>query len=387
MDRIVKTLKYYIKLLSYLAWKTWNRIKTTLFPTNLDSFLGMFVHSPRYNQPQWEKDQEKLATIKQQKITLPPVDPELQQMVPSHVKVDVNSKPDRWSVTVADLENQYAPNSRIPLAPHIMSWEFGDRRNPTVILVHGFAGRGLQMAAIAQSIVKQGFHVLLCDFPGCGQSPGNKTMPLVFIGAMARIAQQPLPGASSPPNIVSIVAHSMGVLATTGAAILYRRAFLNDKEKDLFPYLNSLVLIAGSESVDHVLRVFSKAVGVSDVAYPHLLEGMSRPPRLHWNTLNNGELLEEMSDPRWRLAVPKILIVHDDADKEVDVGQGRLIQKRIGAVKLDKVENLSSAFNESLKHSIPAIYWETRGLGHKRILKDATVCDSIAAFVKMANES
>jgi pimeloyl-ACP methyl ester carboxylesterase len=380
MQKLILKLKFYLKFVAYLSWRTYNKLVTTLLPKSdwfMSKFLVMFIHSPRHAQPQFEMEMEKAATRKE-KIQLKPSSAEPS----SENDINIYSSVDRWNVTVPQLETQYAPGSRIPLSRHIVAWEFGSRNDPTVLLVHGFAGRGLQLSEIAVNLVKRRFHVLVCDYPGCGQSPGSKTAPLVFVGAIARIAQQPLPGADSPPKIVAIVAHSMGVLATTGVAILYRRALFNLQQKDMFPELKSLVLIAGTESVDHVLRIFAKAVGVADVAYPHLLSLMSRPPRLHWDTLNNGALLEEMSDARWQLSIPKVFLIHDDADKEVHVSQGRLLSKRMDAVSLTSVDEIADAVKESSTKTVPCVYLETHGLGHKRILRDAEICRGIATFIE-----
>ena len=55
-----------------------------------------------------------------------------------------------------------------PLAAWV--WGTGPR---TALLVHGWAGRGLQLGAFANPLVAAGFRVVAYDGPGHGSSPGR----------------------------------------------------------------------------------------------------------------------------------------------------------------------------------------------------------------------
>ena len=53
----------------------------------------------------------------------------------------------------------------------VESWGAG----PTVLLVHGWNGRGAQLGAFAPALVKSGYRVVTFDTPAHGRSPGRAT--------------------------------------------------------------------------------------------------------------------------------------------------------------------------------------------------------------------
>jgi pimeloyl-ACP methyl ester carboxylesterase len=88
-----------------------------------------------------------------------------------------------------------------PLAAE--SWGAG----PTVLLVHGWNGRGAQLGAFAPALVKAGYRVVTFDTPAHGRSPGNATNLPEISEAIQEIAQ-----ACGPVH--AVIGHSFGVACT-----------------------------------------------------------------------------------------------------------------------------------------------------------------------------
>src|SRR5437867_8848785 len=87
----------------------------------------------------------------------------------------------------------------------LSTWTWG--HGPRVLLVHGWAGRGGQLAAFVPPLLARGFSVVTFDAPGHGASPAPQTSVVAFTGAVRAVA-----AALGP--IRGVVAHSLGAVAT-----------------------------------------------------------------------------------------------------------------------------------------------------------------------------
>ena len=105
----------------------------------------------------------------------------------------------RWRETAHTF---YLEHERGPLA--VYRWGQG----PTVLLVHGWSGRGVQLGAFAQPLVQRGFSVVAFDAPGHGRSQGKQTNAFEVAAALAAVAEKTAP-------VHAIIAHSFGTMATT----------------------------------------------------------------------------------------------------------------------------------------------------------------------------
>ena len=86
----------------------------------------------------------------------------------------------------------------------LFSWGEG----PTVLLAHGWSGRGSQMAAFAQPLVQAGYRVVAFDAPGHGEADGRLTGVPEMARAIQKVADEVGP-------IHAVVAHSLGTAATS----------------------------------------------------------------------------------------------------------------------------------------------------------------------------
>jgi len=211
----------------------------------------------------------------------------------------------------------------------LRAWSFGG--TPEVLLVHGWAGRGGQMAPFVRPLLNAGHGVVLFDGPGHGASSGRLASVPLFAAAVRVMA-------SHLGTIRAAVAHSMGAPSTALAAL------------EGLP-LEAAVFVAPPRSpaafFDHFCAAFRMP--------PSLAEGVR--DRLERRF---GMRLVDFDLPRLaRRASLPLLVVHDADDKEVPWESGDAI---VGAWP-------------------GATLLTTTGLGHRRVLRDHDVLTRATAFI------
>jgi pimeloyl-ACP methyl ester carboxylesterase len=213
-----------------------------------------------------------------------------------------------------------------PLAAE--SWGAG----PTVLLVHGWNGRGVQLGAFAPALVKAGYRVVTFDTPAHGRSPGNATNLPEISEAIQEVAQ-----ACGPVH--AVIGHSFGVACTLFAV-----------QQGL--QLNRIAAISPPHNVRGLTQKFFTAL---DIGTP-VQEIFNRKFEK-----NFGADLWERFSPEVlarQLSVPG-LIVHDQDDRDVPHAEG-----------------------EAVAQAWPGAQFVcTKGLGHRRILRDPEVIARVTAFI------
>ena len=216
----------------------------------------------------------------------------------------------------------------------IAAFEWGESTNPLVMLIHGWNGRGTQIASFAGPLVEKGFRVVALDGPGHGISPGKRTNPSLFANFI-KDAQIEL---TNNGEVHAVIAHSFG----GGSTVLAAGRGLKTKK---------IVLIASPAFYDKVVLFFARSIKLSDKAIAHFVKEVTNysgiPPR-EINIANLGSLLH----------IP-VMIVHDSADNAVDYQSAIAIHE---------------AWSKS-------VLLTTKGLGHRRILKDKKVIEEVVNFI------
>lgn len=208
--------------------------------------------------------------------------------------------------------------------------KFG-RSGPPVLLVHGWEGRGSQLAYFAKPLVDLGYCVYAVDGPGHGESPGKQTTPVHFARFMMSVADElgPLKG---------LIAHSFGA----GCATLAVHDGLETE---------SLVLIASPDRYARVVGFFCEQVGFKpetrELFFKHVTQRVGMRPE----SLQISNLAKRLK--------ARLMIVHDRNDK---------------AVPFDASEKIHAAVPGST-------FLITAGLGHRRILKDPGVLQAVSQFI------
>lgn len=84
----------------------------------------------------------------------------------------------------------------------IKAWSWG--QGPLVVLVHGWNGRGMQMAGFVEPLLKAGYRVMCFDAPGHGLSPGQHASIIDIRDVITHIGRLDGP-------VHAVIAHSFGV--------------------------------------------------------------------------------------------------------------------------------------------------------------------------------
>lgn len=209
-------------------------------------------------------------------------------------------------------------------------WSWG--QGPQVLLVHGWEGRGSQLGAFVRPLVQAGFSVVTFDGPAHGDSAGTRTNMNEFAGKIRLIEAELGP-------FYAIIAHSFG-----GGASL--RALDQGLET------SKLILIASTARLRAVFERFYEQLDLPTETRRQI-EVLTQ--------LRVGLSVDEFQS---RLLAPReqleVFVVHDQGDKEVPCEEGRELQ------------GLSPRSE----------FLETRGLGHRRILKSEDVIKQSLEFLK-----
>jgi pimeloyl-ACP methyl ester carboxylesterase len=219
---------------------------------------------------------------------------------------------------------------------HLAAYAWG--QGPTVLLVHGWSGRGSQLGAFVEPLVAAGHRVIAFDLPAHGRTPGRRTNAMVATEAVLRVGEEIGP-------LLGVVAHSFGALCTT----LALRDGLD---------AGRVAYVAPAARAIQAVRGFSRQFGLSWSA--------------EWGL--RGEMERRFGPEVWprfsaRVCAPRLnvpaLIVHDLDDVEVPYREGQL-----------------------LAHSWPgARLVTTAGLGHRRILRDARVIEEAVELFRTARST
>lgn len=213
----------------------------------------------------------------------------------------------------------------------IAMWRWGDPGAPTVLLVHGWGGRGAQMRAFVRPLLRAGFSVMAFDAPGHGMSGRGEVTFVHFSYAVEAIARRFGP-------VAGIIAHSFGGPVVTD--VLAAGA-----------HIGRVVLIAPPASMVDASRRFARFLHIPEAVRCLMQKRIETEYGIHWQDF-------EVEQVAWRLATPA-LIIHDVGDEEVPIGNGERYAASWPGARL----------------------LATRGFGHRRILRNPAVVAEAVAFL------
>lgn len=202
---------------------------------------------------------------------------------------------------------------------------------PRVLALHGWQGSAAQFAPIARALVARGLQVLALDAPAHGRSPGDFASPTVFSDALLESRPELGP-------VEAVIGHSMG-----GGAVLYALAEGLRAER--------AVVVSAPAHYAEVLQRTSRRLALPERAEAAFVARMERLTGVPAAALNIAELAARFKG--------ELLVVHDRSDRIVPHADGARIAEAARSGLLS-----------------------TQGLGHARLLADASVAGTIAAFVQ-----
>jgi pimeloyl-ACP methyl ester carboxylesterase len=210
----------------------------------------------------------------------------------------------------------------------ITAWTWG--RGPAVLLVHGWGGRGAQLASFVPPLVANGYSVVTFDAPGHGQSPARESSLVAFIAAIHALSR-----ALGP--VRGVIAHSIGAAA---AACAIRDGLRAD----------AAVFLAPPADLTLHADIMLETLGFGRRARELMRERIERRLGVSWSTLDVARFAPEMRTP--------LLLIHDREDTEVPWQEGAIIAQAWPGATLST----------------------TGGLGHRRLIRDHDVVREAVDF-------
>jgi len=213
---------------------------------------------------------------------------------------------------------------------NIAAWRWGD--GPSVLLVHGWNGRGMQLGNLVDPLLRAGYQVITFDAPGHGQSDAKHTNLLQIRDVMLALSQQ-------HGSFHAVIGHSFGVAALSAAVASGMK-------------VANLVAISSPGGLNRLIERYCQTMHIPSNTEHYLrlrLEQRIGSPL--WQQFAESYPLNE--------AMNRALIIHDKEDNWVDWHE-------------------SEQLNRCWPNSELLL---TEGLGHGRILRSPSLIRKIVDFV------
>jgi pimeloyl-ACP methyl ester carboxylesterase len=213
----------------------------------------------------------------------------------------------------------------------IVTWRWGSRDAPAVLLAHGWGGCAAQMRAFVFPLLSAGYRVIAFDQPAHGVSEGRLTGLPDFADVLAEVAWH-------HGEVEGVIAHSMG---GAGAALAIARGLR----------VRRVVTIGASLDVSFFSRQFARWYWVPRRVLAAMQAAVEERFGVRWADLDMAKLAPRLSPPA--------LVIHDRNDRLVPWKKGASFARGWPGARL----------------------FSTRGLGHRRILQDERVTALAADFI------
>ncbi len=210
---------------------------------------------------------------------------------------------------------------------------------PSVLLCHGWGGRGTQFFALIEALVAAGYRAIAFDAPAHGDSSGKRTNMLMASQTIAGIVEREAP-------ISAVVGHSFGC----GIALLAidRHQIPSDK----------VILFSCFTDTLWISQQFAKAFAISDGVIEAMRQTANQRFAHHfdkpwdWMDLSPVNTINKVTGD--------LLLIHDKQDTHVPYQH---------ALKLKQIAPQIQLLT-------------TEGLGHKKILKNKQCIDACIDHIR-----
>jgi len=207
-----------------------------------------------------------------------------------------------------------------------MKWGTG----PSVLFIHGWAGRGTQFCKFIPLLEEKGLSVVTFDAPSHGMSSSRTTNALEILESLTAVA-------SVVGDIHALVGHSFGCCFALAGANLLKAS--------------KVILFAPQFDARADLRSWVVEAGVKGDILDNILKGFEKKYQKRFEDFNPCDV-----GPKTKAFV---LIFHDLGDK---------------ACKIENSKKLMKKLNKGLLKI-------TEGLGHNRILRDEKTVKEAVFFL------
>ncbi len=210
-------------------------------------------------------------------------------------------------------------------------WQAGPLSAPSVLLAHGWGGRGVQLGSFVAPLLARGYRVVWFDQPGHGESEGDAVALPDFVRALEALATTHGP-------FEAAIGHSLGA-AAIGVAL--RRGLR----------LGRVVFVSAPSSIYEHARNFARLLGITPLIREAMRRRLEHRYGVRFEDIDRIDELEQLHLPA--------LFVHDAGDTEVPFGHALRLSARVPGARLIK----------------------TYGLGHYRLLREPSVVGAAVDFV------
>ncbi|HUH26178.1 MAG TPA: alpha/beta hydrolase [Flavobacterium sp.] len=200
-----------------------------------------------------------------------------------------------------------------------------------VLLVHGWNGRGTQLVSIAKAFKALNYTIVSFDAPGHGKSPKSTTNMKHFIEAIFELDKK-------YNGFDVIIGHSLGgmsIMNSLGRGLQTQKA----------------VIIGSGNKTKDITNDFLTTIGMNTKISSLLIDLFETKYHDKMSNYDVDQYAEKVAIP--------VLVIHDENDKDVPVKAAEAI--------FSKLQNGQLLL--------------TKGLGHRKILGDEKVIESIKQFV------
>ena len=245
--------------------------------------------------------------------------------------------PPRFAHTLPERELLATGKGFVVASPQgrIAAWRFGAEDRPAIVLAHGWGGRGAQLRAFVPRLLEAGYQAVVFDHVGHGHSEGPEASLVHFMkGIDAVVHDIEAKGA----KVAGMIAHSLGAAAAT--------AWLNQTRREM-----RVVLIAPPTSLERYSGYFARRLGISEAVRRAMQQRFERRFGHRWEEFELPQSVAKLN--------AQALVIHDANDQEVALASGLALARAWHAAK----------------------FLCTRGLGHRLILRDASVVADAVDFL------
>lgn len=212
----------------------------------------------------------------------------------------------------------------------IKVYEWGT--GPVILLVHGWAGRGLQLNAFIKPLLSHGFKVVAFDQKGHGESSSR------FSSFPEIVRSTNLVAAHYGSELIGVVAHSIG-----SNSIFKVSENIDRKLK--------LVIVAPMENFLGWLEKMRMKIGIDENLFAQVVQQIEAESELRLSDLTVHDYE--------KISRHDVLLVHD---------------------KFDRMNKINASY-DLLKNLSRASLMQTERLGHSRILENQDVVDRAVAHL------
>ncbi len=211
----------------------------------------------------------------------------------------------------------------------LAAWQWGEA-GPTALLVHGWGGNGLQLAAVGRGLAQRGWRAVALDLPAHGRSAGRSTNLLELAEVVAAAVRE--------VGATAVVAHSFGTAASLVA--IDRHGIRPER----------LATLAPATDMAGLRQRYAQMTGFSPGVVERMAGLLSRRIGFAWEQIEGAALAPRIA--------AEVLVIHDRDDRMIPAAEAAALARSLPDARLRR----------------------TRGLGHYALLDDPEVVAEVVDF-------